>query len=209
MDSLQVKVILRRGRLQFKLVAVGEDFGVSLGTEASKFSSLCGFAFSFGLGHETFIQGHMFAFDLHVDIIEGFGHEGANGAFALCLGEEGDDGIMDVNSHVTNPGCMVRVGGVIVDVEDLANKMSTEFSKLLIFPLLSGVYKLAVGGVEDGGGSSTNVTAAGDEGSAEVSFRDGDIGFSEAAETELPVGSLRLGRGEKRCIGGEAAFEAE
>jgi hypothetical protein len=62
-----------------------------------------------------------------MNVIEGFGHEGTDGAFVFILSEEGDNGIADVGGHVFDPGSKVGVGGVVIYIEDLANEVGTEF----------------------------------------------------------------------------------
>jgi hypothetical protein len=190
---LEAKVVFYSSCVELQLIVVGKDLSVRLCTQASKFCSLCGFTFSLGSGHETFVVGDAFTFSLHVDVVKGLGHKGTDGAFTFIVSEEGDDGVANVGHHVFNPAGEVGVGGVVVDVEDLTDEVGAEFSQLLVFPLIGRSDKVAMGIVEDSRGGSTNIAATGDESSVQISVRDIDVRLGEAMEAELPAGGFSLG----------------
>jgi hypothetical protein len=106
------------------------------------------------------------------------------------LSEEGDDSVTDVDRHVADPVCKVRVRRVVVNVEYLADEMGAELGKLLFLPQLSRLDELLVGGIKNSGRGGANVASTGYEGCAEIGFGHVNVGLGETAKAELPVGSL-------------------
>jgi hypothetical protein len=125
-------------------------------------------------------------------LIHGFYGKRLDEGLAGFGGEGGEDPVFDVGSSVPDPGCNVWVNGIKWVINDLADHISLNSSKVISNPLVCIVGEGVQGVVVNGGEGCSDVLIRGHEGCLHVILCDGNVAFLKASHADVPIFSINL-----------------